>query len=174
VRRAAPLVLALLAASLPGCTGARDRGEARPTVAGGAGPAYPDLATAKAAFTRSNGPMSAVLVDTAWLRYEPDPDRAEERHPDYFRGLTSFQVVVATLNFVRPTDETYVLEDSTGTRVTSKPERYVGDTVKGLGAKHSATFDLTFSHAMSRDVRWLRLTRQGEGGGTVEWSFPAE
>ena len=166
-------VAVLLATGLASCKGgAPAKGDARPTVEGAAPPAFSDLATAKAAFTRTNGPMTAVLLDAAWIRLEPDPDRAADRYPDYFEGLTTFQVRVETYDFVRPTDETYVLEDSTGQRLTAKPVTYKGDTQSGLGPKHAARFDLAFRHAMSRSVRWLRLTRQGAGGGAVEWTFP--
>jgi hypothetical protein len=164
---------ALAALAAGACTGgAPARGSARPTVEGGGDGGYADLAAAKAAFARSSGPLSAVLLDAAWIRLEPDPSEAESRHPDYFAGLTSFQVSVMTQDFVRPTDETYLLEDSTGASVTAKPESYRHDVTRGLGPKHATTFDLTFRHAMSKDVRWLRLTRRGPGGGTVEWSFP--
>jgi hypothetical protein len=167
--------LSLLLAALAGaaCSGGPPaRGEARATVEGGAGPAYADLAAAKAAFTRSSGPLTAVLVDAAWIRYEADTAQAETRYPDYFAGLTTFQVAVLTPDFIRPTDEAYLLEDSTGAAVAAKPVSYRHDVTQGLGPKHATTFDLTFRHAMSRDVQWLRLTRQGAGGGVVEWSFP--
>jgi hypothetical protein len=172
--RVAPRALLLCAAlAVAACTGGPPaRGEARPTVEGGLGPGYGDLAAAKAAFTRSKGPLSAVLVDAAWIRYEPDTAEAETRYPDYFAGLTSFQVSVSTQDFVRPTEETYLLEDSTGASLSAKPVAYKHEITRGLGPKHVTTFDLTFRHAMSRDVRWLRLTRQGAGGGVVEWSFP--
>ncbi len=160
------------AALLAACNAAPSKGEVRPTVEGGATPASADAAKAKAEFTRSSGPLTATLVDAAWVRLEADPDRAQERYPEYFAGYTSFQVRVETYNFARPTDETYLLEDSLGARVTAKPTAFHGDTQSGFGPKHAASFDLVFPHAMTKGVRWLRLTRQGEGGGVVEWSFP--
>jgi hypothetical protein len=171
--RSAVLLAALAAAGLAACTSSAPKtGEARPTVEGGAGPGYADLAAAKAAFTRSQGALTATLVDTAWIRLEPDPHEAETRYPDYFAGLTTFQVSVETQNFARPTDESFLLEDSTGVSITSKPEKYHHDISRGLGPKHVTSFDLSFRHALSKDVRWLRLTRRGEGGGVVEWTFP--
>ena len=149
------------------------RGAARPTVEGGTAPqAYSDFAAARAAFSRSDGAMTAVLEDASWIRLEPDPVTAAERHRDYFQGLTTFDVTLLTEHFARPTEEEYLLEDSTGARVTARPESYKGDMKTGFGPRNLATFTLPFAHAMSKSVRWLRLTRKGEGGGTVTWEFP--
>lgn len=169
MRRVATVLVATLLAA---CNAGPSRGAARPTVEGGVPAAFESAAKAKAEFTRSSGPLTAVLVDASWVRLEPDPDRAPERYPEYFAGWTTFQVRIETNQFARPTDETYVLEDSLGNRVTAKPTRYRGHTQGGLGPKYAASFDLVFPHATSKDVRWLRLTRQGPGGGSVEWLFP--
>jgi hypothetical protein len=162
-----PLALALAA-----CTpSAPARGAARPTVEGGGAAAYADLDAAKAAFRRSDGALTAVLEDASWIRLEPDPATASERHPAYLRGYTAFEVSLLTADFVRPTEETYVLTDSTGASVRAKPASWRGGT-DGTARKHVATFALEFDHLTSKDVRWLRLTRQGPGGGSVQWDFP--
>ena len=177
MRFSAPVSLALAALALvAGCNNGPSypsRGTARPTVEGGtAGGAYADYAAGRAAFSRSDGAMTAVLEDASWIRLEPDPASAAERHRDYFQGLTTFDVTLLTEHFARPTDEEYLLEDSAGARVTAKPESYKGDLKTGFGPRNFATFTLAFRHAMSKSVRWLRLTRKGEGGGAVTWEFP--
>lgn len=150
-----------------------NRGKSQPTVEGGtASAAYPDLAAARSAFTRSDGGMTATLEDAAWIRYEPDSAAAPDRHPEYFAGLTTFDVALLTDHFARPTDEDFLLEDSTGMRVTSKPGSYKSDLKTGFGPRNAATFKLVFKHTMSKAVRWLRLSRSGEGGGKVTWEFP--
>ena len=175
--RASVLVLgtALVFASGVGCAqGASfDRaGAANPTVSGGAPANYANLAAARKTFSRGDGPLSAILLDAAWIRLEPDPAKAEERHPEYFQGFTTFEVTLETQTFTRPTDETYLLEDSTGKSVTAKPTTYKGDFQRGFGPKFAATFKLVFPHAMSKDVRWLRLTRKGPENGKLSWEFP--
>jgi hypothetical protein len=168
--RGVPLVL--LAAALSACTAsAPARGQARATVEGGAAPDYAGMEAAKAAFTRSQGPVTAVLQDASWIRLEPDPAAAEKRHPEYFAGLTVVDVILNTDHFARPTDEDYVLEDSTGVRVSARPKSYQGDVQRGFGPKHLATFTVAFPHALSKDVRWIRMTRQGPGGGSVQWDL---
>lgn len=167
-------VVAVLAG--PGCTRGKTfqtGGSASPTVAGGERPDYPSVEAARAAFSRTGGPLTATLVDVAWIRLEPDTHTAPERYPEYFSGLTTFLVRVETEKFARPTDETYLLEDSTGMRVTAKPESYTGDVRGGFGPRWLAEFTLAFPHAMSKDIRWLKLTREGEEGGSVRWDFPA-
>jgi hypothetical protein len=167
------LVLGLFASSLGACSGSsfKSRGAATPTVAGEARTDATDPVAARAAFTRSGGPLTAVLEDASWIRLEPDPARAEERHPEYFRGLTVVDVELKTNGFVQPTAETYLLEDSTGARVTAKPVSYKGDTLKDFGPKHYAQFTLVFPHVLSKDCTWLRLTREGAEGGKVEWDL---
>lgn len=176
MRRARSSVVLLAALSCVACTGGPSyerRGSATPTVSGGAAPAYANLEAARTAFTRKDGPLTALLLDTAWIRLEPDPASAQERHPEYFEGYTSFELSLETQKFSRPTQETYLLEDSTGVSVTAKPTAYKGDFQRGFGPKFAATFKLVFPHAMSKDVRWLRLTRKAPEGGVVTWEFPA-
>ncbi len=159
-----------------GCTRGKtfeSTGSATPTVAGGPAPVYPDVEAAKTAFSRTDGPLTATLEDVAWIRLEPDTRTAPARHPEYFSGLTTFIVRVETEKFVRPTEETFLLEDSSGIRVTSKPESYTGDVKGGFGPRWLAEFKLVFPHTMSKDVRWLKLSREGQGGGSVRWDFPA-
>jgi hypothetical protein len=149
-------------------------GSVAPTVSGAqppAAPSFSDLAAAKAAFARTDGDMTAVLEDAAWIRLEPDASRAAERHADYAAGLTSFEVTLKTDTFVRPTDEVYVLTDSTGANVSSRPTSYVGGDEQG-GRKQVASFTLSFRHVLDRSVKWVRLTRQGAGTSTVQWDFP--
>ena len=169
--RAAAAALLVLAA---GCsTGPRyaPKGAVAPTVSGGGSNAYPDLVAAKTAFARTDGPLTAVLEDAAWIRLEPDPTSAAERHPDYVSGLTSFEVTLKTDTFVRPTEETYVLQDSLGQSVSSKPTAYRGSS-EASGRTQVATFTLSFPHVLTKDIEWVRVTRQGVGGGTVQWDFP--
>lgn len=147
-------------------------GVATPTVSGGTGAAYADLEAARASFSRKDGPLTAILLDTAWIRLEPDPSKAEQRHPEYFEGFTSFEASLETQKFSRPTDEVYLLEDSTGRSVTTKPTAYKGDFQRGFGPKFAATFKLVFPHAMSKDVRWIRLTRKAPEAGVLRWEFP--
>jgi hypothetical protein len=166
-------VVALAATACSSGSSFEKSGRATPTVSGSTAPAYADLEAARASFSRTDGPLSAILLDTAWIRLEPDPLQAEQRYPEYFEGFTSFEVTLQTQKFSRPTDETYLLEDSTGVSVTAKPKTYKGDFQKGFGPKFGATFKLVFPHAMSKDVRWLRLTRKAPEDGKVTWEFPA-
>jgi hypothetical protein len=170
MRLVAPVAAALLLAASACARGPsyEPSGPATPTVAGGPAPAYGDLAAATTAFSRTDGPLTATLEDAAWIRLEPDPDTAAERHPDYAAGLTAFQVTLRTDGFVRPTEETYVLTDSTGASVSSKPTSYRGSS-EAAGRTQVASFALSFRHVLSKDVRWIRLTRHGAGGGVVQW-----
>jgi hypothetical protein len=148
------------------------KGAATPTVAGTGAAAYAGLDEARRAFSRSDGPMTAILLDAAWIRLEPDPATAEERYPGYFEGYTSFDVTLETQQFARPTEEAYLLEDSTGKSVTAKPTRYKGDFQRGFGPKFAATFQLVFPHVLAKDVRWIRLSRRTGEKGTMTWDFP--
>ncbi len=176
IRRAAFALTAVLgSAGICGCTsgaGYDKSGSATPTVSGAAAANYASLDAARKSFSRSDGPLTAILLDTAWIRLEADPAQAETRYPEYFEGFTSFEVTLETQTFVRPTDESYLLEDSTGKSVTTKPKAYKGDFQRGLGPKFATTFKLVFPHAMSKDVRWLRLSRTGTEGGKLSWEFP--
>src|SRR5205814_4531666 len=71
-------------------------------------------------------------------------------------------------------DEEYLLKDSNGARVTSKPISFRGDVKRGFGPHNLATFRLVFGHVLSKDARWLRLTRNAPEAGMVQWDFPAE
>src|SRR5687767_6701410 len=166
IPRASPFLVLLALASCRSGPRYEPQGEVSPTVAGTTPRAYADLVSAKTAFARTDGPLTAVLEDASWIRLEPDPEQAAERHPDYAAGLTAFEVTVETDGFVRPTDEVYVLTDSTGRSVSAKPASYRNAAEVG-GRKQVATFTLSFRHILSKDVRWIRLDRQGAGGGTV-------
>jgi hypothetical protein len=171
----AVVLAALLGLAAPACTRGTvysRSGALQPTVAGRPAAAFASLAEARAAFSRSQGAMTATLKDAAWIRLEPDPQGAAGRHPSYFEGLTTFEVQVATDEIVRPTQEGYVLEDSTGGRVTATPERFKTDLGEGFGPRVLTEFTITFPHTLSREMRWIRLTREGPGGGTVTWEFP--
>lgn len=166
-------MLGLVVSSLGACSGNsfKSRGAATPTVAGEALTGATDPVAARAAFIRSGGPLTAVLEDASWIRLEPDPALAEERHPEYSRGLTVSDVELKANGLVQPTSETYVVEDSTGARVTAKPVSYKGDTPKDFGPKHCAQCTLVFRHVLSKDCTWLRLTREGAEVGKVEWDL---
>jgi len=170
------LALALSVGGLAvGCAQAgsfKSKGATAPTVSGVVTPPPTDPVAAKTAFTRQDGPLTASLLDASWIRLEPDSAKAEERHPEYFQGFTVVEVVLQTQNFVQPTKETYLLEDSTAQRVTTKPEVYQGETIRGFGPKHVAEFTLVFPHVISKDVTWIRLTRLGAEGGVVSWEIP--
>jgi hypothetical protein len=174
-RSTAPFAAAVLACLAAGCAhgSSYDRaGAATPTVSGGAPATFANLEAARASFARHDGPLTAILLDAAWIRLEPDPAKAEERHPEYFQGFTTFDVTLETQTFTRPTDETYLLEDSTGKSVTAKPVSYKGDFQRGFGPKFASTFKLVFPHAMSKEVRWLKLSRTGPESGKLSWEFP--
>jgi hypothetical protein len=175
VRRALPVLAAVAVLGAAGCNRGPSydqRATTEPTVAGRSSASYADFEAAKSAFARTDGPMTAVLEDAAWIRLEPDPGQAEQRHPDYAAGLTSFEVTLETDAFVRPTDETYVLTDSTGRSVTTRPTSWRGGTTPS-GRTQVANFTLAFSHVLTGDLDWIRLTRQGAGGGTVQWDLRA-
>ncbi len=147
-------------------------GAARPTVAGGAAPGYANLADAQRAFTRMSpdGVLIATLEDSAWIRFEADPDTATERHRAYFEyGYTTFNVTLRSQAFTRPTDETFLLEDSTGARHTASPLRY-DSAMTLVDDRYQYTFDLSFKHVITKEVRWLKLIRQADNE-TVEWTF---
>ena len=171
----ATALAALLALGAAGCTRGTvysRSGTLQPTVAGRPAATFTTLEQAKAAFSRSQGAMTATLEDAAWIRLEPDAPGAAKRHPHYFEGLTTFQIQVATDQIVRPTQENYVLEDSTGNRVASTPALFKTDLGEGFGPRVLTEFTVTFQHTLSREMRWIRLTREGVGGGTVTWEFP--
>jgi hypothetical protein len=167
------LALLLFAA---GCTGTEGgppaTGAATPTVAGGAAPAYADYTTAREAFTRRSEDeiLGATLEDASWLRFEGDAEAVQQKHRAYFEyGYTSFQVVLRSKEYTRPTDETFLLEDDTGMRVEGKPVTFQG-SLKLVRDRWEFIFDLSFRHAITKDTKWLRLTRLKDGT-KVEWTF---
>jgi hypothetical protein len=172
VRLALVLGLAAVAACQKPPVIAPPKGDVVPTVAGGTGATYPTLQAARTAFTRQNGTITATLEDASWIRLEGDPDGAEARHRAYFEyGYTTFQVVLQVKEFVQPTAETFVLEDSLGARHVGKPISFSGGMIMD-NDRWTYRFDLSFPHAMTREVQWLRLTRAADGS-VLEWAFPA-
>jgi len=141
-------------------------------VAGRAPAGWPDAAAARDAFTRqaADGTVTATLQDAAWLRFAGPPEEVEQRYRAYFlEGYTTFDVVLVTEQLGKPTDETFLLEDSAGRRAVSRPVRYEGQMGSGRGG-FASQFELSFQHAITQDTRWLRLTRQSTGT-TMEWRF---
>lgn len=176
------LVMSLLACAcviaLAACQGNspnyRSTGQVTPTVAGGPAPAYAGYDQARDAFTRTSGDgvLTATLKDAAWIRFEGDPEGALERHRSYFEGVaTVFQVVFRPKEHLRVTQEVFILEDSSGLRLTASPKRYEGEMVL-VDDRFQFTFDLKYAHAITNDLRWIRLTHQGTGE-RIEWSFAA-
>jgi hypothetical protein len=148
-------------------------GSSSPTVAGGTPVSFSSYAEGRAAFTRAsdNEVLTATLEDAAWLRLEGDAASVARAHRAYFEyGYTSFQVVLQPEQFSQPTKETFLLEDSKGGRVQSKPVSYQSTMAKARNRYHY-TFDLSFQHALTADLRWVRLTREADGS-SVTWNFP--
>lgn len=173
------LAILLLVAALAACQQARppmegpSQGEVSPTVAGGTDAAYASFQEARQAFTRSCGSLSAVLEDAAWIRLEPNPAEAEQRHRAYFEyGYTSFEITTRSLAFTQPTAEEFLLEDSLGARLTGRPITYEGAMRLEDNQWWTNRFTVSFQHTMTADVRWIRLTRLSDGS-KVEWAFPA-
>lgn len=170
----AALALGLVAA---GCSsddagGPPASGPATPTVAGGKSPAYADYVSAREAFTRRSDDevLGATLEDAAWLRFEGDAATVEKNHRAYFEyGYTSFKVILRAKEYTRPTEEVFVLQDSGGARVESKPLTFQG-SLQLVGDRWQFTFDLSFKHAITRDTRWIRLTRVKDGTA-IDWQF---
>lgn len=179
VRTPAPLVMALggaLLAALGGCASKAPHarsGQCVPTVEGAAGTGYGDFASARAAFSRSDkeGSFIAVLEDVAWLRFEGDEASVLEKHRAYFeQGYTTFEVTMLTKDFTQPTAEVFELTDSRGARLVGKPVGYRS----GMGQeseRFAARFQVSFRHAVTRDIGWLRLKRLADGA-ELEWTFP--
>ena len=172
------IALALVAATLfTACQANRAQGplptgNVMPTVAGRAPAPFADAEAAREAFTRrtENEEFAASLEDVAWLRYEGTPEDVEKNHRAYFEeGYTTFQVLMSIEEFTQPTKETFVLEDSSGRRVVSKPVTYRSAMASGRDA-FTFTFNLSFQHAVTADTRWLTLTRQADGA-SLRWDF---
>ncbi|MDJ0975599.1 MAG: hypothetical protein QNJ98_14145 [Planctomycetota bacterium] len=168
------LLVPVLAACQGNSPNYRSSGQVTPTVAGGPAPAYGGYGQARDAFTRTSGDgvVTATLKDAAWIRFEGDPDGALKRHRSYFEGVaTVFQVVFRPKDHVRCTQEVFILEDSSGLRLTASPKRYEGEMLL-VDDRFQFTFDLKYAHAITNDLRWIRLTHEGTGE-VVEWSFGA-
>ena len=169
--------LALFVAFLPACNsnegGPPSTGQVTPTVAGG-GPTtgYANYMEAKQAFTRGSkdGVLIATLEDAAWLRFEGSPEEVEQAHRAYFEyGYTTFQVVLRAREFTRPTTENFVLEDSNGARVNARPISFKGNMTM-VDDRWQYDFELAFRHTITKDTRWLKLTRVADGE-FVEWQL---
>jgi hypothetical protein len=171
------IALALLTVLACGCNSGPApfpaSGACTPTCAGGATASFAAYKEAKDAFTRMSEDevLVATLEDAAWLRYEGDPETVQANHRAYFEyGYTTFQVVLRAKEFSQPTKEEFVLEDSAGARVVGRPVTYQG-ALKPAGDRWEYTFTLSFQHAITSDLRWLKLTRVADGA-FVEWTFP--
>jgi hypothetical protein len=169
-----PASLALLA--LAGCQSPSKTaytGACQPTVEGCSGGSYAGRDAARKAFTRitPDGSLTATLEDVAWLRYEGVEEEVVQKHRAYFdQGYTTFEVTLFTKDFTQPTAETFTLEDSSGARLTAKPVTYSGNM--GLeNERYAARFSISFRHAITRDLTWVKLTRLA-GGESLEWTFP--
>jgi len=169
------LLLPLLAA----CQGNENKGpgakgRCAPTCAGGVqGPGFQTYEAGREAFTRqsADGVLLATLEDASWLRFEGAPAEVQKNHSAYFEwGYTTFQVILRAKEFSQPTKEAFVLEDSTGARIAGKPLSFQGN-MKTVDDRWQYAFNLSFDHTISKEVRWLRLSRMRDGE-TVEWEFP--
>ena len=172
-------VLLLLSAALPlaacrsGPTGPPPTGWVQPTVAGGSPMAFSSLEEGKAAFTRRSDSMTVVLEDAAWLRFEGEPACVEANHRAYFEyGYTTFDLELRSREFTRPTEECFVLEDSTGLRMPGKPVAFKGAPML-VDDRYFSTVSLAFRHVVTAELQWIRLTRQADGTW-VEWRFGVE
>ncbi|MFV1959769.1 MAG: hypothetical protein ACC662_10200, partial [Planctomycetota bacterium] len=138
----APVLLALAG---PGCQSSGGdlpppSGAVLPTAAGRPPVTFASAAEARRAFTRSSGTLTATLEDAAWLRYEGSPEEVTKRYRAYFDyGYTTFVVETRSSDFANPTQETFVLEDSAGNRVSGRPTAYEGSPVL-VGERYFTTF----------------------------------
>ncbi len=174
----AALPVALLAASvLPGCNSSKPpylcSGECVPTVEGAPSTGYANYEEGRAAFSRSDkeGSFIAVLEDVAWLRFEGEESAILEKHRAYFeQGYTTFEVTLLTKDFTQPTNETFVLTDSKGARLVGKPVGYQG-SMGQENERFAARFQVSFRHAVTREIGWVKLVRVADGA-ELEWRFP--
>jgi len=174
----APLCLFVLAAAgLAGCTSAPSpyaaTGECVPTVEGAGGAPYANYDEARMAFTRSDkeGSFIATLEDVAWIKWEGDEACVVANHRAYFdQGYTTFEVTLFTKDFTQPTAETFVLTDSKGARLVGKPVSYKGSMAQE-NERFAARFSVSFRHAVTREVGWVKLARMADGC-ELEWRFP--
>ena len=169
--------LGLFLALLGGCQGSGaglppSMGPVLPTVAGRRPMQFDSRKDAILAFTRVGGSVTATLEDAAWLRFEGDPATVAREHKAYFdHGYTTFRIELRSNDFTQPVKETFVLEDSSGRRVSGSPTCYdgLGGLVEG---KYFCSFNLSFRHVITLDLKWIRLTRPLDGS-VVEWTFEA-
>lgn len=173
--RAATCLLALVVSA--GCNSGGERiaqptGACQPTCAGRGCAEFASYEAAREAFTRQSQEqvLLATLEDAAWLRFEGSPEDVANRHKAYFDyGYTTFAVVLRAKEFSQPTKEVFLLEDSNGKRVTSKPLTYRG-ALKRVDDRWTYTFNISFQHTITSDIKWLKLTRSVDGE-FVEWQF---
>jgi len=131
---------------------------------------FSDLQAGRAAFTRSSDTMTATLEDASWLRLEGNPDCVQANHRAYFEyGYTTFHVELRSREYTRPTQETFILEDSSGLRTPGRPIAFEG-APQLVDDRYFTTFTLSFRHVISAELSWIRLTRQADGTW-VEWRF---
>ena len=175
--RIAPILALVCLIVTPACNNKgpdfRSSGACCPTVSGGPqGQAFAGYGAARDAFTRtsSGGILTATLKDSAWIKYEGSPEQVMEKHKDYFQFVyTSFEVMLRPKEFTNPSHETFVLEDSSGVRLSGSPIKYEAAMIP-VDDSHQFMFDLAFNHRVSADLTWIRLTRALDGE-TVEWTF---
>jgi len=97
-------------------------------------------------------------------------EAVQQKHRAYFEyGYTSFKVILRSREYTRPTDEEFLLEDDAGRRVISKPLTFQG-SLQLVGDRWQFTFDLSFKHAITRETKWIRLTRVKDDT-SIEWRF---
>lgn len=168
-------LLVLVGCSSGGSQGPQPTGYVLPTVAGRRASAFESGVEARQAFTRRGGSLLATLEDATWLKYLGCPEEIAKEHRAYFDyGYTTFQVETHAKDFVQPTCETFVLEDSSGARMTGSPTCYEGaqELVQG---RYFASFSLSFRHTLTKDIRWIRLSwPKCQDGSTLEWRFDEE
>jgi hypothetical protein len=169
-------ILLVLGSVLSACQGGREGplpgGSVAPTVAGTVPSCFANGQEAMVAFTRRAGSLTATLEDAAWLRFTGSPEEVEQRHRAYFDyGYTTFQVELRSEDFVQPTRETFLLEDSRGQRVSGCPLEFTTSPTL-VDNRYFSAFALSFQHVITADLCWLRLTRTRDGS-TVEWTFGA-
>ena len=131
---------------------------------------FSTLQEGQAAFTRRSDSMTALLEDASWLRFEGTPACVQANHRAYFQyGYTTFQIELRSREFTRPTQEQFVLEDSTGLSTPGRPVSFEG-APQLVDDRYFSTFTLAFRHVISAELQWVRLTRPADGTW-VEWRF---
>ena len=173
------VLLLVLLAILPfsacrsGPAGPGPPGWVQPAVAGRSPMTFSSLEQGRAAFTRRSDSMTAILEDASWLRFEGEPACVEANHRAYFMyGYSTFHVELRSREFTRPTQECFVLEDSTGQRTSGKPVMFQG-APELVDDRYFSSFVLAFRHMITAELQWIRLTRPADGTW-VEWRFGVE